>query len=84
MSNKINSIIWEAIKPHIEIRRKQALCDTCEEEEASRAEGTELFCGRCYGNMLRKEGIIDDWNNSTDPSRWIRYSLYSWIHLRHI
>jgi len=59
MSNKINSIIWGAIKPHIEIGRKQAPCDTCEEEEASIAEGTELFCGRCYSNKLRREGIID-------------------------
>ena len=44
----------------ITIGRLESPCDTCEEEEASIAEGTELFCGRCYSNKLRREGIIDD------------------------
>ena len=68
----------------ITMGRLESPCDTCEEEEARFRDGTELFCGRCYSNMLRKEGIIDDWNNNTDPSNWIRYSLYNWIHLRYI
>ena len=43
----------------ITMGRLESPCDTCEEEEARFRDGTELFCGRCYSNMLRKEGIID-------------------------
>ena len=38
----------------------EALCDTCGESTADRAEGTELFCGSCYYAKLKKEGYYDE------------------------
>ena len=45
---------------NITMGKVQAPCDTCGEEEARIAEDTELFCGRCYVNKLKQEGVIID------------------------